>query len=576
MDARVASYLDHARRKLSAGRTAEAEGLERQALMFAEMVPGGGREERGAVLALRSDRLVRQADHAGALAATREALTLTDGANETFALRLDEARLLLATNDPGAGTAVDAVVTEGLAQGRANWPMARAFALQARARDRAGDAKGAAASRSQGRDRLAGTPNPPAALLEALREPFSAPPPTPGTGAASPGAGDASLTTGGPAGSGTSSGGPGTGDGTGADRAAHRSSDPRGDAPAPRSPGRPARGLPRDDGRPDLRTVGRDGRGPGRAGGGVPSRDGDPEGPPGTAARKGDATPEAVPASGVVDEQAFAAVMADLDGLIGLGGVKAEVHRTGQLLRMRALRKAAGLKVADVSLHLVFCGGPGTGKTTVARLYGRLYHALGLLGTDRLVEVDRSGLVSGYLGQTATLVNTVVDSALDGVLFVDEAYALASGGPKDFGQEAISTLLKRMEDDRERLAVICAGYPREMDEFLCSNSGLASRFAETITFDDYGPGELLAILERFCTESDYALDDAARTYAAEVLGRWHAERDDRFANARAVRNLFDDVISSQADRLLSGGTTPDAAAMRILTTADVERAALSG
>jgi SpoVK/Ycf46/Vps4 family AAA+-type ATPase len=266
-------------------------------------------------------------------------------------------------------------------------------------------------------------------------------------------------------------------------------------------------------------------------------------------------------------------VLADLDALVGLADVKREVRRTAQLLRMRALRETAGLRVADVSLHLVFCGGPGTGKTTVARLYGRLYKALGLLATDTLVEVDRSGLVAGYVGKTAPLVNQVVDSALDGVLFVDEAYALAAGGPGDFGPEAVAALIKRMEDDRHRLAVICAGYTVEMDRFLASNSGLASRFAETIRFADYAPGELVAILERFGGGSDYELDDDARAGATRVLTEWHEARDATFANARTVRNLFDDMIAAQADRLLSDGGTPDAAAMRVLTGADLEVAA---
>ncbi|MEV4419764.1 AAA family ATPase [Patulibacter sp. NPDC049589] len=262
-------------------------------------------------------------------------------------------------------------------------------------------------------------------------------------------------------------------------------------------------------------------------------------------------------------------MLADLDALVGLAEVKREVRRTAQLLRMRALRETAGLKVADVSLHLVFCGGPGTGKTTVARLYGRLYRALGLLATDRLVEVDRSGLVAGYVGKTAPLVNEVVDSALDGVLFIDEAYALSGGGPSDFGGEAISALLKRMEDDRHRLAVICAGYTVEMETFLASNSGLASRFSETIAFADYGPDELLAILERFCAESDYALAPPARAGAAHTLAEWHDRRDDTFANARTVRNLFDDLIAAQADRLLTAGPAPGADEMRLLTAEDL-------
>ncbi|MDX8153881.1 AAA family ATPase, partial [Patulibacter brassicae] len=280
-----------------------------------------------------------------------------------------------------------------------------------------------------------------------------------------------------------------------------------------------------------------------------------------------------------VDEAAFAAALADLDALVGLDDVKRQVHRTAQLLRMRALREAAGLRAADTSLHLVFCGGPGTGKTTVARLYGRLYHALGLFGSDRLVEVDRSGLVSGYVGQTATRVNEVVDAALDGVLFVDEAYALAGRSPGDFGPEAIATLLKRMEDDRDRLAVICAGYTREMEEFLASNSGLASRFGETVVFPDYEPADLVEILQRFGAAHDYVLDGAALSRAREVLSGWHAARDASFANARTVRNLFDDVIAAQADRLLTAAAGEDGAArhvdpeeMRRIRRADVDAA----
>ncbi|MCW3015977.1 MAG: ATPase central domain protein [Solirubrobacterales bacterium] len=275
------------------------------------------------------------------------------------------------------------------------------------------------------------------------------------------------------------------------------------------------------------------------------------------------------------DEVAYDAALAALDELIGLAGVKEQMRRMAELLRINSLRADAGLKRADISLHLVFVGAPGTGKTTVARLFGRLYHALGLLNSDRVSEVTRADLVSGFVGQTATLTNKVVDAALDGVLFIDEAYSLSRpDSPGDFGPEAVTELLKRMEDDRTRLAVIAAGYPQEMGAFLNSNTGLASRFSETISFADYGPSELVDIFVSFAQQSDYGLDDAARAAALRVLGDMHAHRDRYFANARAARNLFDDVIGHQAARLLAvDGATPSREQLMAITAADVLAAA---
>ncbi len=297
--------------------------------------------------------------------------------------------------------------------------------------------------------------------------------------------------------------------------------------------------------------------------------------PPGRPAHEGrpPPTPPPDPASLRFDEHAFDAVLAELDGLIGLAAVKAEVKRLAELLRIASLRRAAGLKTVQVSLHLVFEGGAGTGKTTVARLFGRLYKSLGLLATDQVVEVTREDLVSGYVGQTAMKTNDVIDRALDGVLFLDEAYGLVRPGSHgDFGPEAVVELLKRMEDDRSRFAVIAAGYPHEMAEFLASNSGFRSRFGETIHFDDYGPAELVQIFESFAADADYTLHADAREVLQRVMERLHAARDRYFGNARTARNLFDDVVAHQAQRLLADGGSPDRAALMELTPADVQAA----
>ncbi len=193
------------------------------------------------------------------------------------------------------------------------------------------------------------------------------------------------------------------------------------------------------------------------------------------------------------------------------------------------------------------------------------------------MEVTREDLVSGYVGQTATKTGEVIDGALDGVLFLDEAYGLVRPGSEgDFGPEAVVELLKRMEDDRDRLAVIAAGYPHEMTEFLATNSGFRSRFGETIHFEDYGPTELVQIFEKFAADADYALQPAAREELQRVMERLHAARDRYFGNARTARNLFDDVVAHQAERLLASGSKPDRAALMELTQADVQAASAAG
>lgn len=241
-------------------------------------------------------------------------------------------------------------------------------------------------------------------------------------------------------------------------------------------------------------------------------------------------------------------LMSQLDALIGLFGVKRDVNTLINLLKMKQIRDAKGLKTPNVSKHLVFLGNPGTGKTTVARLLSKIYKQLGVLEKGQLVEVDRSGLVAGYVGQTAIKTQERIDEAMGGILFIDEAYTLVKGG-SDFGQEAIDTLLKAMEDKRDQFVVVVAGYSGPMETFLDSNPGLKSRFNKHIVFEDYSNDELLAIFKAFCAPYGMVLNCEAESCLVTYLEHLVANKPENFANGREMRNLFESMVANQANRL---------------------------
>ena len=252
--------------------------------------------------------------------------------------------------------------------------------------------------------------------------------------------------------------------------------------------------------------------------------------------------------------------MEDLNELIGLAGIKHDVRELYDFTKIQKLRRDAGLKTVPVSMHLVFTGNPGTGKTTVARILARLYKQIGVLSKGQLVECDRSGLVAGYVGQTAVKTQKKIEEAMGGVLFIDEAYSLARGADQgnDFGQEAIDTLLKAMEDHRDEFVVIVAGYTKPMKTFIHSNPGLQSRFNKFIEFPDYSVEELLAIFDLNCRKYQYVPDKEARDQVKTLLMLRKAQTPENFANAREVRNLFESIITNQARRIAAlANPTPE-------------------
>ncbi len=243
-------------------------------------------------------------------------------------------------------------------------------------------------------------------------------------------------------------------------------------------------------------------------------------------------------------------VMAELHELVGMDAIKQNIEYITNFLKVRKMREEKGLKTSQTSLHCVFMGPPGTGKTTVARMLGRIFKHLGYIEKGHLVETDRAGMVAGYVGQTAIKSDEIIKTAVGGVLFIDEAYSLNSGSFNDFGREAIEILLKRMEDHRNNLVVIVAGYPDEIEIFIQSNPGLQSRFNRYLKFDHFSPEALLKIFNTIASKADFKLNEEAEEKLKEIIDRVHEKRSPSFGNARAMRNLFEKIIERQANRII--------------------------
>lgn len=299
----------------------------------------------------------------------------------------------------------------------------------------------------------------------------------------------------------------------------------------------------------------------------APEREKPAEKQPETAA----AAPESAPEEEVPEKENIDDLRAELDSYIGLDAVKAEVKNLINIATVHQMRRSHDLPTADMSLHMVFSGNPGTGKTMIARFMARVYHSLDILSKGQLVEVDRSGLVAGYVGQTAIKTSKVLEKARGGVLFIDEAYTLSSKSENDFGFEAIDTVLKFMEDNRDDIVVIVAGYTELMREFIDSNPGLQSRFNKYLDFADYTAEEMQGIFALQCKKNCYTLDDDAQDALREYLAM-AAEAAGEFGNARGVRNVFEKILTAQANRLAESESVTREQLMQI-TRADVQMAA---
>ena len=267
--------------------------------------------------------------------------------------------------------------------------------------------------------------------------------------------------------------------------------------------------------------------------------------------RRGDKSQEEI-------EKSLDELIHDLQALTGLASVKEDVMHLINIIKVRRLREIKGLKRIDMSFHLVFTGNPGTGKTTIARLLAKIYKQLGLVSKGQFIEVDRSGLVDHYAGGTAIKTTNVINKAIGGILFIDEAYTLTHNKESgDYGQEAVDTLLKRMEDDRDDFIVVVAGYTNEMTDFINSNPGLKSRFNKYIYFPDYTSGELMEIFKYMCTSHDYVLTPSAETMAETFLRGMTEAKKDNFANARLVRNYFERCVDRQSTRIVQDKNITD-------------------
>ena len=289
-----------------------------------------------------------------------------------------------------------------------------------------------------------------------------------------------------------------------------------------------------------------------------------------TSAKLTETKTDAPPEEKIPPKEDIAALKAELSSYIGLSAIKSEVENLINMATVYGMRREHGLPTADMSLHMVFSGNPGTGKTMIARFMARVYHSLGILSKGQLIEVDRSGLVAGYVGQTAIKTSKVLERAKGGVLFIDEAYTLTSKEGNDFGYEAVDTILKAMEDNREDLVVIVAGYIDRMEGFIDSNPGLQSRFNKYLHFADYSAEEMTDIFLMQCEKNCYTPDGDAVDAIREYL-RMASEEAGEFGNARGVRNAFEKVLSAQANRLAAMPDITREELMRI-TKEDVQTA----